>query len=55
MDYTCENCQYKLACQYEFGKERPDGDDYRAVIGTHFCRKSWEPFYKKIKEERKKK
>lgn len=53
MYYDCKQCQYRIACQFEFGKERSDGDDYRAVAGTHFCRKSWEPFYKKVKKERK--
>jgi hypothetical protein len=33
---NCENCEYKNECE----KERQDGDDYRAICGTHFCRRS---------------
>lgn len=44
MPYTCIDCQYKIACEKAYGAERDDGDDYRAVIGTHFCRRSWDGF-----------
>lgn len=42
--YTCDDCDWIEQCSNEFGELRGDGDDYRAVIGTHFCRRSWENF-----------
>jgi len=45
IDDNCENCKYKTECEKEYGKERPDGDDYRAICGSHFCELSWESFY----------
>jgi len=41
----CDDCQYIEQCKKEYGEYREDGDDYRAVVGSHFCRKSWDPFY----------
>ena len=51
MLYTCENCKYKNKCENENGKERPDGDDYRALIGSHFCRRSWDQFVEHMEKE----
>jgi hypothetical protein len=42
--YTCEDCKYKLECEKQFGPEQENGDDYRAIIGTHFCLRSWDAF-----------
>jgi len=44
-EINCERCEYKNECEKEYGKERQDGDDYRAICGTHFCKLSWKPFY----------
>lgn len=40
--YTCEECEHKIKCEKEYGAKRDDGDDYTAVIGTHFCLRSWD-------------
>lgn len=44
--YTCKRCpsEYKFPCKQEFGAERDDGDDYRAIEGSHFCRFTWSDF-----------
>jgi hypothetical protein len=43
-DDLCPGCPYKEKCMEENGPEREDGDDYRAVEGTHLCRRSWDQF-----------
>jgi len=43
--YTCKDCEHKVNCKKEWGKE------YNAIIGTHFCRKSWNEFYNIIKQK----
>jgi hypothetical protein len=44
--YNCSDCFHKTVCEKDYGLEREDGDDYRAVIGTHLCRRSWDLFYR---------
>jgi len=39
-----KDCKWEAACAAENGQKREDGDDYRALCGTHFCRKSWDDF-----------
>ena len=41
--YSCEDCLYKESCINEFNKE------YKSIIGSHFCRRSWEKFEDEIK------
>jgi hypothetical protein len=36
--YDCDDCEYVSWCRSEFGNE------YQAVIGTHFCRRSWDQY-----------
>lgn len=36
--YDCNDCEYISWCKSEFGKE------YQAVIGTHFCRRSFDEY-----------
>lgn len=43
-EVSCDNCSHKEACIEEYGPKREDGDDYRAVIGTHHCLASWNDF-----------
>ena len=38
---NCATCKHKVECENHNGKERDDGDDYRALIGTHHCLASW--------------
>jgi hypothetical protein len=55
-DYSCEMCRYAKKCEESNGIKRPYGDDYRALIGTHFCRRSWDQFtccYNKLSVEDK--
>lgn len=40
--YTCEECEHKIKCEKKYGAKRDDGDDYTAIIGTHFCLRSWD-------------
>ena len=47
----CDNCKWKESCIAEYGDLRDDGDDYRAIEGSHLCRKSWDPFYKSLKKK----
>ena len=35
---SCEKCEFIKYCKQEFGEE------YEAVIGTHFCRGSWKEY-----------
>jgi len=35
----CLDCRHLRACKNEYGEERGDGDDYRAIAGTTRCRK----------------
>lgn len=36
-------CVYvKIKCEKKYGAKRDDGDDYTAIIGTHFCLRSWD-------------
>ncbi len=44
MEDYCLNCSHIEKCKHEYGDIREDGDDYRAISGTHFCRKSWDNF-----------
>lgn len=52
--FDCEDCKYRTNCENEYGKKRSDGDDYRAICGTHFCRRSWDSFYKMMKTKNRK-
>ena len=45
----CNCCSYKKECIKENGDEREDGDDYRAIEGTHLCRKSWDKHIERLK------
>jgi hypothetical protein len=36
-----DGCEYRTLCEEEFGEYNVNGDDFRAVEGTHFCRLSW--------------
>jgi hypothetical protein len=38
----CSGCEHIVRCKNEYGNFNKDGDDYRAVLNTHFCLKSWE-------------
>jgi len=49
-NYDCSTCEHRFSCEKEYGEEREDGDDFRAVIGTHFCRASWDIFIGYMKE-----
>lgn len=40
----CDTCTHRKECEREHGVMRNDGDDFRAVCGTHFCRASWDDF-----------
>lgn len=42
-DYR-DDCKWEAECAAQNGEKREDGDDYRALCGTHFCQKSWESF-----------
>jgi hypothetical protein len=39
-DY-CADCPHIERCREKYGAEREDGDDFRAIIGTHLCLKDW--------------
>jgi len=41
---SCDKCKYEEECEKHNGKKRDDGDDYRAIIGSHMCQLSWEGF-----------
>jgi len=47
----CDNCSHVENCKHDYGEKRDDGDDYRAVVGTHFCRKSWDTFDQHCREK----
>lgn len=51
MPDLCTGCPYKEKCIEKYGPEREDGDDYRAVEGTHFCRRSWDSFIEIMEEK----
>lgn len=36
--FDCDDCEYREWCRDEFGKE------YQCIIGTTFCRKSWDEY-----------
>lgn len=36
--FDCDDCEYREWCMSEFGKE------YQSIIGTHFCRRSWDEY-----------
>jgi predicted nuclease with TOPRIM domain len=36
--FDCDDCEYREWCMGEFGKE------YQCIIGTTFCRKSWDEY-----------
>lgn len=41
----CDGCPYEAECSAaNGGPRRDDGDDYRALARTHFCRKDWDQF-----------
>ncbi len=40
----CDKCEHVEACITQYGEKRADGDDYRAMVGTHYCRASWDAF-----------
>jgi imidazoleglycerol phosphate dehydratase HisB len=40
------DCKFRNLCEYDNGHLRENGDDFRAVEGTHFCRLSWQQFAK---------
>lgn len=44
-EHHCPICEFKVECEKNHGEYREDGDDYRAVEGTHFCAYSWKNFY----------
>ena len=37
----CGSCSHQQKCEDEFGPIQQDGDDYRALEGTHHCWRSW--------------
>lgn len=36
--FDCDDCEYMEWCMGEFGKE------YQSIIGSHFCRRSWDAY-----------
>lgn len=42
--YDCLKCHYRDPCEKEFGRIGIDEEDCSAVVGTHFCRRSWDGF-----------
>jgi hypothetical protein len=53
LDEYCIDCTHRKDCEQEYGEIREGGDDFRAVVGSHFCRKSWDQFYYDMKRKRK--
>lgn len=48
----CLTCQYKIECENEYGRIGIDEEDCTAVIGTHFCKASWQPFFDNCNKKR---
>jgi hypothetical protein len=40
----CEDCKYVDECEKHYGKIGVDKEDCTAIVGSHFCRKSWDGF-----------
>jgi hypothetical protein len=41
-DEACYSCVHYIPCSDEYGRISENGDDCRAIAGTHFCLKSWQ-------------